>query len=319
MTAPGPPASGSPGRGVPERRSSPGGNVVAGSLAAIGFHQAPSVALVETVRPGRRALDAVLSQNAWNFVARSEFAALSRPYAPRRRGLYRARRAVATLNTRRARTNVVLSDYMATLLADRGLDPVVAPVTLPLDLCDDAPPPMRAPAGLDRPFVLVPGTLTPYKNADYALDLLRRLPPESRPLLVLAGTDDGSGQQQRIETRLAADGLRHWLGPVSREEMSWLLAHADATIVPSRLESLSFSVAEALVLSPRVLASPLPVHREVAGRLGREPEWLPPAPDDETARLLLEPVPAVPAIDRASYRQEWHDLAALLTSRSEGR
>ncbi|GAA4749373.1 hypothetical protein GCM10023350_38080 [Nocardioides endophyticus] len=317
MSSAGTPAPGTDGGGVPERRSSPGGNVVTGSLAAVGFHQPASVALVETVRPRRQPLDVVLSQNAWNFLSRSEFAALARDYDPRRRTLYRARRTVARVNTRRARSNVVLSHYMADLLTARGLSPVVSPVTLPLELCATGPAPIRAPAGIDGPFVVVPGTLTPYKRADYALDLLRLLPPSERPLLVLAGTDDGSGQQQRLSSILETAQVRHWIGSVDRDEMSWLLAHAVATLVPSRLESLSFSVAEALVLSPRVMASPLSVHREVAERLGLDPQWLPPEPDIETARALLDPVAAAPTVDRAGYRQEWHDLAALIAERSD--
>lgn len=292
---------------------------MAGSLATVGYHQPLSVALVETVRPRLRPHDVVLSQNAWNYLPRATFARLLGPYEPRRRGLYCARRAVAGVNARRARTNVVLSHYMADLLSARGLDAVVAPVTLPLDLCDTDPPSMRAPSGIDRSYVLVPGTLTPYKNADYAIDLLRLLPEQQRPLLVFAGTDDGSGQQQRITRALNRAGLRHWLGPVTREEMSWLLVHAVATVVPSRLESLSLSVAEALALSPQVLASPLPVHREVARRLAREPRWIPDEPDLATAQMLLETPSEVPAVDRAPFRQEWHDLAALLAARSQDR
>jgi glycosyltransferase involved in cell wall biosynthesis len=301
--------------GVPQRRSSPGGNVVTGSLTAIGYHQAQSVALVETGRPRLRPYDVVLCQNAWNFVPEMEFSALARSYQPGRRALSRARRAVATVNSRRARTPVVLSHYMAGLLAYQGVRPVVSPVTLPLELCEPSPPLMRAVAGITEPFLLVPGTLTPYKNADYAIDLLRLLDPDQRPLLVLAGTDDASGHHQQLSAELVRSGLRHWIGPVNRQEMSWLLTHALTTIVPSRLESLSFSMAEALVLSSHVLASTLPVHREVAARLGREPHWLPAEPDVATAHALLEHHAVAPMADVAAYLEEWHDLGAVLTAR----
>ena len=67
---------------------------------------------------------------------------------------------------------------------------------------------------------------------------------------------------------------------------------ASAVIVPSRLESLGFCLAEALSLAPVVVASDLPAHREIAARIGREPHWMgttgpvvagePPPPEPET-------------------------------------
>lgn len=303
--------------GVPARRSSPGGDVVTGSLEASGYHLPPGVALVETAPPRWRAYDVVVAQNAWNFVPGVQFRHLAAGYSPARRGLYRARRAVAALNASRAATTVTLSHHMAGLLARRGCDPVVSPVTLPRELCTASDVAEHQPDGLDdRPFVLVPGTLTPYKNADLAISLVGLLDPGRRPLLVLAGTDDGSGHRERLVARMAAAGLAHQVLPVRREEMTWLLRRAVATVVPSRLESLSFSLAEALALSPHVLASPLPVHREVAARLGREPVWLPPEPDLPTAQALLEQRGAPSPIDRAAFHREWDDLADRLRERS---
>ena len=117
------------------RRSSPGGHAVSDSLTAAGFVPDPRVALVETARPGRTPHAAVVCQNAWNFLPRSDYANLVTEYAPRRRALYLARRRVAGMNTRRADINVVLSAYMRDLLADHGRRTTLAEVTLPWDLC----------------------------------------------------------------------------------------------------------------------------------------------------------------------------------------
>lgn len=306
-----------PGHGVPARRSSPGGNVVTGSLAALGYHQPASVALVETAAPRRGRFDVVLSQNAWNFISRREVRELfGLGYTPRRRALYLARRAVARLNTRRAGVNVALSDDMARLMSQQGLTPVVSRVTLPLELAQAPDTPGRPVEGVEGPFVVVPGTLTPYKDADHAIDLLEQLEPSRRPLLVLAGTDDGSGHQQRVLERLRASGVRHRLQPVDRDEMTWLLRHATATVIASRLESLSFSLAEALLLSRQVLASPLPVHREVAGRLGREPVWLARVADRSTAERLLDDRAPAPRTPTTPFVDEWHALVDLLLDRA---
>ncbi|MDZ5661157.1 glycosyltransferase [Nocardioides sp. zg-1308] len=307
------------------RRSSPGGYAVSDSLAAAGFVADPRIALVETARPGRTPYDAVVCQNAWNFLPRDHYARLVTEYAPRRRALYLARRRVAAHNTRRARTNVVLSTYMRDLLAARGRRTTLAEVTLPWDLCtaDDVASAgagsLRAAASsatglppVHRPFVLVPGTLTWYKSPGYALDLLARIPAAERPLLVLAGTDDGSGCAQDTRSRAAAAGIEAWIGPAERPTMKWLLAHAQLTLVPSRLESLSFSMAEALLLSPRVAALPIPVHGEMVERLGRRPVWLTDDPAAVDLDELLAPLEPVDPVDVAPFRAQWFELAGVL-------
>lgn len=309
------------------RRSSPGGHAVSDALIAAGFVPDPGVALVETVRPARTPRVAVVCQNAWNVLPRREYADLVGAYAPRRRALYLARRAVAGLNTRQARTNVVLSDYMRHLLAARGRRTTLAPVTLPWDLCSTAEvaaagdgtfpvtgSAVPGPPPVDRPFVLVPGTLTWYKDPLYALDLVARIPAPDRPQLIFAGTDDGSGCARATRARADALGLGAWLGPVDRPQMKWLLSHAALTLIPSRLESLSLSMSEALLLSRRAAALPIPVHREIALRLGRDPVWLPPDAADVDLDHLLAPAPPVGPVDVRAFREQWFELACVLNT-----
>jgi hypothetical protein len=313
------------------RRSSPGGHAVSDSLAAAGYVPDPGVALVETARPVRTPHAAVVCQNAWNFLPRSDYAHLVAEYAPRRRALYLARRQVAALNTRRARTNVVLSTYMRDLLADRGRRTTLAEVTLPWDLCtaDDVaaagagpvpvePSAAAGPPPVDRPFVLVPGTLTWYKSPGYALDVVGRIPAAERPQLVFAGTDDGSGCAAATRARAAAAGIDAWIGPADRPAMKWLLSHAALTLIPSRLESLSFSMSEALLLSRRVAALPIPVHREMAERLDRRPTWLTADPADVDLGELLAPGEDVDPVDVAPFREQWFELARVLAEAGRG-
>jgi glycosyltransferase involved in cell wall biosynthesis len=280
------------------RRRSLGGRVVEDSLAEAGFAFRPSVQLVETARPGRRGAEAVLVQNAWNFVPAAEFRDLSRPYPARMRRRMEQRRLLARLNTRRADRIVALTVPMAELTG-RSVDrPVeVSEVLYPLSLLgpeDDA-------AGLpEEPFVVVPGTLTWYKDPVVALTLVAARADLPRRV-VFAGPDDGSGCWVEVQRVASTLGLRVTGGPVPGRVMRTALRRAVAVVVSSRLESLGFSLTEALALAPgRVIASPLPSHLALAERVGRVPEWLgqdpagatggsppsPPDPDDVWASWM---------------------------------
>ena len=74
-------------------------------------------------------------------------------------------------------------------------------------------------------------------------------------------------------------------------------------VIPTRLESLSLCMAEALVLSPHVIASPIPAHRELAARLGRRPTWI--------GGEVSAPTPP-PQIDMARIQEEWDQLGEVL-------
>lgn len=84
---------------------------------------------------------------------------------------------------------------------------------------------------------------------------------------------------------------------------------ASAVIVPSQMESLSIGLAEPLLLSKRILASPIPVHQEVAGRIGRAPEWLPPSGGDRETML---------SAGDASARQDMDQLIDQWTALADG-
>lgn len=297
--------------------------MVSDSLALAGYVPDADVALVETLPPSWSPSSVVVCQNAWNFLPRREYVRLIGEYAPRRRALYAARRATAGLNTRRAGVNVVLSAYMHDLLSALGRRTLLAPVTLPWDLCtpDDVAAAGRGDLALpglpdlrERPYVLVPGTLTWYKTPGEALDLAARLPEAERPLVVFAGTDDGSGCMAHVRRRAEDVGVDAWIGPADRPAMKWLLANAALTLVPSRLESLSLSMSEALLLSPRVAATAIPVHREVAERMGRTPVWLPDDPNDVDLADLLASPDDRRRVDLDHFRRQWTDLARQLAN-----
>lgn len=130
------------------------------------------------------------------------------------------------------------------------------------------------PQGTPERFVLHVGTLEPRKNVPLLLDAWRLLHgsgPGSPiaplvPSLVLAG---GFGWRadalRRQVARAAAEGWLVHLGYVSPEELATLYARAEAAVLPSFYEGFGLPLLEALAAGLPVVASDIPVHREVAG------------------------------------------------------
>jgi hypothetical protein len=182
------------------------------------------------------------------------------------------RRALARFNARRTPRVVALTESMAELTGESiGRSVEVSEVLYPLSLLEPDQDPSALP---DEPFVVVPGTVTWYKDPLVALAVTGARPDLPRRM-VFAGPDDGSGCWAEVQRVAPALGLRVTGGPVTGPAMRAALGRAEAVILGSRLESLGFSLTEALALAPgQVIASPLAAHRALAERVGREPEWL---------------------------------------------
>lgn len=289
-------------------RRSMGGSIVEQSLHRVGYRPRPGVVLVETARPVVRPFGVVLVQNAWNFIPTAALRDRINSYPPRMQGKILARRGLARLNTRRAGRVLALTQAMADLTSEAcGREVEVASVTLPLDL--ELASSAISPKDPPQEFVLVPGTVTWHKESPAApaavieRDLPRRI--------LLAGRDDGSGCLARVRDEADRSGVELEHRALSRPQMIEALQTASATVLPSRLESLGFSLAEALVLcSGHVVAHPLASHRELADRLGREACW------------WSQPLPAraTPAVTPATavIRGEWQRLRERLEEGIDG-
>ncbi|WP_439937490.1 hypothetical protein ACS3YM_16350 [Nocardia sp. N13] len=282
-------------------RRSFGGRVVEESLDRVGFDLSPDVHIVETARPTLSGGGTVLVQNAWNFLPDAEFDELSRPYPRRMQRRMRQRRILSALNLRRASKVVALTAAMAELVTRRTSGDVeVAEVLHPMDVLDAADDKTGMP---DGPFVLLPGTITWYKDPLLGLALVASRAELPRTV-VLAGSDDGSGCWPEVGRVAATLGIEVVGGPVERPVMLAALRRAAAVVLPSRLESLGFSLTEALALTPGVvLASPIPAHLDLAERTGRTPSWL-----GREATSAVTPAPPDPDALHAS----WVALGAAL-------
>jgi FkbM family methyltransferase len=163
---------------------------------------------------------------------------------------------------------------------------VVTGVADPLDM-------VEAEGFRSRPFVLVPAGGDPRKNAAAAIAALgahaRAITDGRREALEVVVTGTLTVSQESALVKLAADvGIGDDLdvrGHVSDAELAALCAGAEAVVVPSIVEGFSIPVAQAVRRGTPVVASDIPVHRELLG----EGPWLAePEDSDALARALAE-------------------------------
>jgi alpha-1,3-rhamnosyl/mannosyltransferase len=127
---------------------------------------------------------------------------------------------------------------------------------------------LLARRGVRRGSLLFVGTLQPRKNVGTLLEAYDRLPARvraERPLVIAGkygwGADD---LRTDLEARRAA-GEVQWLDYVEHVELRALYATARAFVFPSLSEGFGLPILEALAAGTPVIASDLPVLREVAG------------------------------------------------------
>jgi glycosyltransferase involved in cell wall biosynthesis len=138
------------------------------------------------------------------------------------------------------------------------------------------------PASVDtkRPFVLIPAGGDPRKNVAAAVAAVARYRGTGRGALraIVTGalTDAQAAALHTLAHRLAlpADAVE-LRGSVSDADLHGLYRAAEFVLVPSFAEGFSIPVAEAVLRGTPVVASDLPVHRELVGA----GPWLAP-PDD---------------------------------------
>lgn len=131
-------------------------------------------------------------------------------------------------------------------------------------------PPRIAPASVERPYFLTVGTIEGRKNHVLLLRLWQRLIQDmgnDAPLLLIVG-QRGWEANAALALLDRASGLRDHvreLGRCGDEELASLLSGARALLMPSFAEGFGLPVIEAFELGTPVIASDLPVYREIVG------------------------------------------------------
>jgi glycosyltransferase involved in cell wall biosynthesis len=130
--------------------------------------------------------------------------------------------------------------------------------------------------GVPADFVLAVGGLHRRKGLDVLVRALAGLPGIHA---VLAGPDAGEGAAlAQLAADVAVVDRVHFLGAVTDAELAWLYGSAAVLAFPSRAEGFGLPVLEGMDSGLPVVASDLPVLREVAG----DAAWFVP-PDDAAA------------------------------------
>lgn len=124
--------------------------------------------------------------------------------------------------------------------------------------------------GLDpqRAYLLTVGTVEPRKNLLTLVSALASLPRATRARisLLVAGAPGWKTSVLYDAARvLVQEGTVRFLGFVSHDDLPWLYAGAAMLLFPSLYEGFGIPVIEAMASGAPVVASDIPVTREVAG------------------------------------------------------
>lgn len=216
--------------------------------------------------PPLRGLPGVACFRNPNLVARPE-----EPWPPAQRLRLAALRRLARSTARRAARVVFVSRDSARWMGDAlGVDPERRAVIhhgidpAPFQGTVAAPP-------LARPYLLSVSSIYRYKNfvtLIRAWDLVARARPGT-PDLAIVGDDQDPPYSAAMRRARAACGPRaervHLVGAVPYREIPKWYGGARAFVFPSRLETFGHPLLEALAAGIPVVASDLPVFREIGG------------------------------------------------------
>ncbi len=170
-------------------------------------------------------------------------------------------------------------------------------------------------AGGRRPYFLGVGTVEPRKGYALVLDALDRLWGEGLDFayVIVGGRGWSMGHFENRLRRHPEFGRRlFWLQRAGDADLSLLYAHARALALASVAEGFGLPIVEAANYGAPVIATDIPVFREVAGDSARYFALL---DADSLAAQLREALiekPSPPVIDRLSWRDSTAQLIGIV-------
>ncbi len=128
----------------------------------------------------------------------------------------------------------------------------------------------RDPVALNRPYFVAVGTIEGRKNHLLLLRVWSRLTTEMgerAPALLVIGQRgwEAEAAEAMLDTAAELKGHVRELAACGDEELAGWLGNARALLMPSFVEGFGLPVVEALQLGTPVIATDLPVYREVVG------------------------------------------------------
>jgi glycosyltransferase involved in cell wall biosynthesis len=125
------------------------------------------------------------------------------------------------------------------------------------------------PKPFDRPHFVVVGTIEGRKNHELLLKIWKRMAQADGtvPLLVIIGQRgwEAEATTAMLDTAAELKGNVLELGRCPDEDVASIIAGARALLMPSFAEGFGLPVVESLELGTPVIASDLPVFREIVG------------------------------------------------------
>jgi len=183
--------------------------------------------------------------------------------------------------------SVATRDELMAYASERGM--VVPPCAVASLAPARLPEPYRG-RPLEKPYFVVLGTIEPRKNHSLLLHVWRQLVAEhgdAAPQLVVIG-QRGWECEQVVDLLDRCAALQEHVTELPRcddRELATWLKHAQALLFPSFIEGFGMPLVEALMLGVPVIASDLPVFREIAGEI---PRYLDPLDGPRWRQTVLE-------------------------------
>lgn len=142
---------------------------------------------------------------------------------------------------------------------------VHAPLGVAAEFTPDAAEEVALPTRIDGPFLLHVGGDMPRKRLDVLLDVFAAVRATRPDVALVQVGPPWSAERLRQMERLGIAATVVKLTALSRPQLAELYRRAAAVLVPSEAEGFGLPVIEALACGAAVIASDIPVLREVGG------------------------------------------------------